>query len=484
MSDDIVWEEQRINPLERFDFKIFAYSNKYNVNFFLNKHYDEILFGMVIPADQLNLKKYVNLLVYSFITENISKGSRILEIGNENNIILNHFQYQRGCFKMENPELLKINSSDINKDKTTVIKDLNGKELEGFPEDYFDFIFSKSGFDDINKDESSNNEIIKNINRMLKPGGYVFLNFTGDLSGHNVLNNSLFNFITYNFDFEKFEQISIPLSHDEIKNDAEVICFHKMGSSDPNEKLISYNKVWRKKPLKLGERTNTLPADSLKKSPAYIFHHLIKCGGTSLNLALLEWFKVEVDREETYGSMESYRKFKINPVHLYSDICLTSHYQYEGVFLHQRYPDLIERKDEFRLFIFIRDPLSFRVSHYYYTRNEEWNKNFTLAQVIMVSENWISTLIPCTEDNYKEVLDRYFFIGIVEKMQESFDILADLAKKKRIVLPRENSTQKDDQLKNLSPEIIAKFKKNNYLDYLIYEYCLEKFNKIVSNKTD
>jgi hypothetical protein len=319
---------------------------------------------------------------------------------------------------------------------------------------------------------------------MLRPGGYAFLNFAGNLKDNTILNNSLFHLISkaIPYNSEKYTPVTISLNQKEITNDPELAHFHNPESSEINEDIISYNKLWRKKPLSLSFKTKTTSADFLKKSPAYIFHHLIKCGGSSVNLVLQDWFNVEIDREETYGNRDNYKKYKINPYHLYSDICMTSHFQYEGVFLHQRYPDLIANKKEFRIFMFIRDPLKFRVSHYYYTKNEEWNKNFTLAQVIIESDNLISKLIPCNENNYKEVLDRYFFIGIVEKMQESFDILADLANKKRIVLPKENATQKDDQLKNLSPEFLAEFKSKNYLDYLIYDYCLEKYNKVLSDK--
>ena len=226
--------------------------------------------------------------------------------------------------------------------------------------------------------------------------------------------------------------------------------------------------------------TQSSNSDFLLKNPAYIFHHLIKSGGNSILSVIQKWFKMEIDREETYGDKSRFIKYKINHLNIFSDTCITSHFQYEGAFLHQRYPELIDKKEEIKIFIFIRDPLNFRISHYYYTLKDENNSDFTLEQILSCGENWISGLIPCNEFNYKEVMDKYFFIGITEKMQESFDLLADLAGKKRIKLPFANVSEKDDQVFELSKEFIDEFKKRNKLDYMIYEYCLKKFNKLLS----
>ncbi|MBK9332321.1 MAG: hypothetical protein IPM96_07995 [Ignavibacteria bacterium] len=76
------------------------------------------------------------------------------------------------------------------------------------------------------------------------------------------------------------------------------------------------------------------------------------------------------------------------------------------------------------------------------------------------------------------MIDRYYFIGIVEKMQESFDKLAEMTGKEKVTLPFVNKSEKDIQVKNLSQEFIDSFKKTNELDYKIYNYCLEKFSKL------
>ncbi|MEO6696005.1 MAG: hypothetical protein ABIO41_12470, partial [Ignavibacteria bacterium] len=211
--------------------------------------------------------------------------------------------------------------------------------------------------------------------------------------------------------------------------------------------------------------------------PCYVFHHLMKCGGTSVKEILQEWFDTKYDYIEDSDDLYSFLKHRLKTTNFIGESCIMGHFQFDGIYLHQRYPEILEQEKEFRIFTFIRDPLQFRASLYYYTKNDVLIKDYTLSEIIMNTPNLISKMFPCDESNYKEVLDKYFFIGIVEQMQESFDQLADLINKKRLVLPFVNKSEKDSQVSELTPEFIAKFKKQNKLDYLIYDYCLEKFNK-------
>lgn len=478
-SYGINWEDQKLNPVSRKSYELFSFSRRFHMKFFKNKKYEEQLYGRNIPENEYNVRKYQNLFIYSFIKDNVPKGSRILEIGNGDDTVISHFRYIRECFRLENPEILinelygpeKVNVQFIN---YSDVKNQNDSFFEKF-----DFIFSKSGFDDLDCDENKLDKIFNNINSMLKPGGYALFCFNGKLIREYVICNSFGRRINRTVQFRKgeFSSPSFFMDHNKIINDPDLLDFENTGKTDKDVRIISYNYLWNKKPIQLPESALTVYGNNLKKYPAYIFHHLIKCGGSSLLKVLYNWFNIEVDRLETYGDKESFVKYKINSPILFSDTCITSHFQFEGVFLHQRYPELIAKKDEFRVFFFIRDPLKFRISHYYYSKNEPGFKGFSLKQIISYDKNWISGLLPCDENNYKEVLDRYFFIGIVEKMQTSFDILADLTNKKRMTLPFENVSEKDDQLNEITPEIIEEFKKRNSLDYMVYDYCLEKFNK-------
>ena len=100
-----------------------------------------------------------------------------------------------------------------------------------------------------------------------------------------------------------------------------------------------------------------------------------------------------------------------------------------------------------------------------------------LEEHIMEETNFIAGVLDCTEENYKEVLERYFFIGITEHIQLSLDKLAVLLNKRKVKLPVLNRSQRDSQISSLPPGMINRFKEANELDYRIYNYCLEKFKE-------
>lgn len=210
------------------------------------------------------------------------------------------------------------------------------------------------------------------------------------------------------------------------------------------------------------------------KSPVYVFHHIPKCGGTSLNQALAHWFTVIPDYR--MGYTDQYPP-KTDVSKLRSTHCLCGHFEMEGQFLHQRYPEVLQG-DRFRLFTFIRDPLELQLSLFRYVQIHNPKPNRTLENHLALRPNYIASLLPATAENYKDVLDRYFFIGLLEQGQESLDLLAQKIGKPSQTLPYVNETRSPHSQKEipLSDEAIARFHQENALDYLIYQYCLERFD--------
>lgn len=214
-----------------------------------------------------------------------------------------------------------------------------------------------------------------------------------------------------------------------------------------------------------------------KEHPAYIFHHFMKCGGTSVTRILHSWFNIVDDHFVSIDELEEYKKNRVDISRIRANDCIIGHYAYEGTYLHQRYPEIITQRDKLRAFTFLRDPLEFFVSFYYYSR-EHGRMGKSLEEFIASNRNLYAYYFPCEESDYKEVLDRYFFIGILERLQESMDKLAILFQKPRIEINALNRTQRDNQVSILTPEYVSKFKKDNELDYAIYENVISRFDAI------
>lgn len=82
------------------------------------------------------------------------------------------------------------------------------------------------------------------------------------------------------------------------------------------------------------------------------------------------------------------------------------------------------------------------------------------------------------ENNYKEKIeDNFIFLGIMEEFQISIDLLAKKLNKERVIIPQRNTAKRDTY--EINSELMKKIKSKYKIDYLIYNYALEKLK---SNK--
>jgi hypothetical protein len=223
---------------------------------------------------------------------------------------------------------------------------------------------------------------------------------------------------------------------------------------------------------------NSRPEGLKKKYPVYIFHHIPKCAGTSMVSVLRRWFFVVKDYLRYYHpeDLPYFIRHPVNIQRLSSRHCLCGHFALPETHLHKRYPQIWQNRD-FKIFTFIRDPLEVKISLYYQEKKRGQREGISLERHLLERENYIAGIMDCTLDNYRDILDRYFFIGITEHLQLSMDKLAELMNKPKVKLPVLNRSPRDSQVSGLALEIIRRFKTINELDYRIYEYCLTRFRQ-------
>ncbi|WP_268035828.1 sulfotransferase family 2 domain-containing protein [Algoriphagus sp. PAP.12] len=234
-------------------------------------------------------------------------------------------------------------------------------------------------------------------------------------------------------------------------------------------------------------KLNPYPKD-IGDNPIFVFNHIPKCGGTSLNIVLRKWFILRKDyspHELKFPDPEKleieFSKFENSPPKL-SEIkpweILGGHYHNSKLRLSKRFPEIYENPG-LKLITFIREPLEHHLSMYKYgkKRGHDFVKNLSLSQYLENDCNFLAGALECNLENYKSRIDEYFFIGTLEEFQYSMERLArKLGKTELETIPFENQTNSKTLFNSLSEDEIIKFKKNNILDYLIYEYVKNSSN--------
>ena len=98
---------------------------------------------------------------------------------------------------------------------------------------------------------------------------------------------------------------------------------------------------------------------------------------------------------------------KVDTSRLRSCHCLCGHFELEGYYLNQRYPE-VYRSERDRVFTFVRDSLQVQLSLFRY---EVMNQRSTVSSIeghLALRPHYVANRFPATIENYKEIIDRYF----------------------------------------------------------------------------
>ena len=162
---------RKINEKNIFPFERLTYSLKSHFDYFRKKEYDVELFGKEIDPSNCDLKVYQDLLVFTYIKENVPRGGRLLDIGGGNSRILNYYAKDYECWNLDKFEGIGNGTKIIPQVTYKIVLDYIGNFNSELPDNYFDFVFSISTLEHIGEDIEWHDKICKDIDRVSKNNG-------------------------------------------------------------------------------------------------------------------------------------------------------------------------------------------------------------------------------------------------------------------------------------------------------------------------
>uniref|UniRef100_I2Q7M3 Methylase involved in ubiquinone/menaquinone biosynthesis n=1 Tax=Desulfovibrio sp. U5L TaxID=596152 RepID=I2Q7M3_9BACT len=153
-----------------FSWDAFTYARRSHMRV-LAENYVVSATGAPLDIDYCDLKAYQDALVSAFIDQTLPPGSRILEVGGGHSRVLPLYQHTHECWNIDKFEGAGNGATDIPVVDYRLVLDYLGNSNPELPDDYFDLVFSISALEHVPEEETVHANILKDIQRVLKPGG-------------------------------------------------------------------------------------------------------------------------------------------------------------------------------------------------------------------------------------------------------------------------------------------------------------------------
>ena len=183
--------------------------------------------------------------------------------------------------------------------------------------------------------------------------------------------------------------------------------------------------------------------EAAEPRPRHIFHHMPKAAGTTCRDVFASWFELRVDDREPWSPEAPPPRYP--PASIAPGEMLCGHFNAAGYSLSARYPEVLGDPG-WRLITFLRDPLEAAISYHAFERRHRprWDPSFVspdLDAYLEAGPRHLGEHLGSVDDDWRAALERYWFVGTVDRLGECLRWLAlALDKPDPGPLPRLNSS--------------------------------------------
>ena len=158
-----------------FSFDDYTYA-RYSHMRMLNGNYIVAANGSPLDIHFCDLKAYQDAFASAFIDQNLPfSGLNILEVGGGHSRVLPLFSTRHECWNIDKFDGLGSGPRNVPTNiNYRLVQDYMGSGNPGLPNAYFDAVFSISALEHVPEEIEIFKNILQDIDRVLKPGGYSF----------------------------------------------------------------------------------------------------------------------------------------------------------------------------------------------------------------------------------------------------------------------------------------------------------------------